>query len=206
MAKFADLVPLTRSETPLVPDFTVENAIRRAAIQFCEQSLAYRARMTPINYTAKNKITLPPYDEAIVFRIINARVGTNRLKIVTVADLDDINPNWESDVGSAATHIALINPTQAYLTPKGNGPLYLTVALKPSTAATEIEDFVYEEWSEAFMHGALSRLLQMPEKPWTNRPSAEYHEIEFRRLVQEARVRADKGFGNSVPKLRYGGI
>ena len=60
------------------------------------------------------------------------------------------------------------------------------LALKPTTSATVVEDFIFDGWHEAIEAGAISRLLKIPGKDWTDIKSAGVYLAEFRNAKRDA--------------------
>jgi hypothetical protein len=66
--------------------------------------------------------------------------------------------------------------------------------LKPSTSAAGIDDDIFNEYREAIVHGALSRLMLSPKKPYSSPPLATYHQQQFVVLTGQAGLRKDRNF------------
>lgn len=60
------------------------------------------------------------------------------------------------------------------------------VSLKPTLTATTVEDWLYNDWWEAIAFGAVSRLLRMRDKPWTNIQEAEYFSSLYEKVRNQA--------------------
>lgn len=66
------------------------------------------------------------------------------------------------------------------------------VSLKPALTATTVEDWLYNDYLETIRDGAVSWLLKMREKPWTDFAGSEFFKNEYERGRNEAWHRAPK--------------
>jgi len=82
------------------------------------------------------------------------------------------------------------------------GALFATVATRPTAydvvpINTETYDF------DTILDGAMGRLFNMPDKPWSNSVNAQYHLKRFRIGVGRARVRTRGLFTNQDEGFRF---
>src|SRR4029079_18057530 len=100
----------------------------------------------------------------------------NDVEIDTNVKQDDMRiKDWRRQTGFPK--YVLGGPSFLTLVPKPNlaGTLKLIVVLKPDYAATGIDDEIFREYREPIVHGALSRLMSSPRKPYTNLQLSTYH-------------------------------
>lgn len=70
----------------------------------------------------------------------------------------------------------------------------LTITVKPTTSATDADEFVMEEYRDSLVHGALFELLAIPERPWTNLKLADYYGRRFKFDKMAAKAKVEKGY------------
>jgi hypothetical protein len=202
LVKFSELIPLVRVETPECPNVLIQNAITRAAIEFCEKSTFWRETIDTL-YTTDN---VEEYD-------LDTPYGAVLSDIIWVQyDGTPLSSKTESQLlaytSGTTAYYSLLNPRVLKLapTPSTGKKAKIRAALKPKPSATAIRDYVYDEWSEAFYHGALQRLFVMPNKPWSSPELSLHHGAEFNEAVSTALNLATNNSSNVSYVVQYGGI
>jgi hypothetical protein len=119
-----------------------------------------------------------------------------KLSATSEADMDRLVPGWSEDAGDP-THYLLDGLTTIVLYRKPdkmtvNG-LEVRLVLMLTDSATEIDDDFYDLYHDAITAGAKSRLLAIPQKPWTNLTLSSYFRDQFDQEMAMAKVRAEKG-------------
>ena len=194
MASLDDFFPEVLTEVEGCPKVLVRNAIRNAAIRFCEMSRYIRQELTPINVVANtHTYTLTPPVGSSIETIIRANItGYPALKfmsedtldlewrdIFSVANIEDWRvytqdrPSFFNQPTKSSIRLIGI-PTTAI-----TAGLELKVALRPAYNATTVDDRLRDEWYEQIGHGAKARLLAMPDKNWTNTKMAAFYMSMF---------------------------
>jgi hypothetical protein len=74
-----------------------------------------------------------------------------------------------------------------------NEKIWMKLALKPLRSATEVDDHIFEDWSEAIVAGAKFKLLSMPGKDWSDSEGARYYRSEWRKYLSQAKKATLKG-------------
>lgn len=194
MKLWSEFYNLLIPELPGCPILLIDHTVRRAAIQFCEQSLAWKYQHPDIAVvTTTDEYSFVPLDQTIVHAITYAEF--NGLEIKTKADENSVMIyDWRNETGSpeyvfgGATSLTLVP------TPDLEGTLKLTVVLKPSPTAIGMDDDIFNEYREGIMHGALARLMLSPKKPYTDPNMATFHQQMFAVAAGHAGVRAARNF------------
>jgi hypothetical protein len=173
---FYDLVVPDLPGCPLV---VVEAALRRAAIAFCEQSLVWKAEHDEIDVVSGTAdYAFVPPSGAVVHAIDYAEFDGEEIE--SHAGRTDIEiEDWRNETGTP--EYVLGGATSLLLVPEPDvdGTLTLTVILKPTPTATGVEDFIFNEYRETIVHGALARLMQSPRKPYTDAALSVMHQQQF---------------------------
>lgn len=106
------------------------------------------------------------------------------------------------DAASQPQSITQISPDKFVVLPlPDNAKVYtmrMFYALKPSRAATGMDEIVFNELEEAIFHSALQQLLVMPNVTWSDREAAAYHAKQALLVTTERRARANLGNGRST--------
>ena len=82
----------------------------------------------------------------------------------------------------------------------------MRVQLKPTYASTSCDDDVMSDYRETIINGALTRLLRMPSREWTDYNGANVYNSLFVKGVQDAEKRARHADEGVARKVNYGGI
>jgi hypothetical protein len=109
-------------------------------------------------------------------------------------DFGWVGVNWRTDV-SLPTRFYFPDDTTVGLLmpPDAGGNLRINAALKPTRASTSFPTWIYERYVEAIAHGAKSKVMSIPKKPYSNLDMAVHHGEMFNGMVGEARIRAARG-------------
>lgn len=74
--------------------------------------------------------------------------------------------------------------------------------LKPSLSATGVEDFIYQTHGRCIAYGALSNVLMIPMKEWSNPSAGQYYRNMFLRGADEAKGRDSQRAANTMVQQR----
>jgi len=195
MKPWSEFYDLTVPDLPGCPMGVLNYALRQSAIAFCEQSQAWKFTLDDIAVEANTG----------VYALINTPVGSI-VHVITYAKFNDteISPNtsesnipiwnWRDQTG--IPEYVLGGPTAVTLvpTPNLNGTLKLIAVLKPTPVAEGIDDDIFNEYREAIVHGAKSRLMLSPKKPYTDASLGTYHNQQFAIKTASAGNRADRNY------------
>ena len=169
-------------------------AIRQAAIAFCEQSLAYKTSHNPIAVVAGTaEYDFQPPDETVVHVITYAKFDDTELQC-RVGEYGISNPDWRSEEGTPKYIFGGMTSLTLIPLPDVSGTLTMIVALKPSPTADGIDDNIFNEFREAIVHGALSRLMLSPKKPYTDAQLGGYHAQQFTIKTGSAGMRTARNY------------
>ncbi|WP_256598237.1 hypothetical protein [Nitrosospira sp. Nsp11] len=181
-------------DVPGCPIPAANIAIRQATIAFCEQSLAYKATHPDIAVVAGTaEYDFVPPDETVVHVITYAAFNGDELQS-RVGEYGISNPDWRSEEGTPKYIFGGMTSLMLIPAPDVDGTLIMTVALKPSPDATGIDGSIFNEFREAIIHGALSRLMLSPKKPYSNPSLATYHNQQFTIMTGQAGTRTARSF------------
>lgn len=209
---WTNYLPEVLPEVEGCPKIQAINAIRNAAIEFCEKS-----RVWEYNFTSKvalvaaqaSYVLVPPTGSEIVavtylgFLPVGATKSRRVDGPIGEPEMDEKRPAWREENSTGTTNTVdlftqLKNTIRLVPIPVVNqsDALVVSAALKPTRASTYGDDRLYDEWLEFIAHGAKQRLMMVPKKPWSNPELAEWHRTMFRRGINRALARRQKGGGD----------
>jgi len=209
MALLSSFTPRIAYRVDGCPDITIEQAVLDSCIDFCERTHIIRQTLDPVTTVVGVKeveLDLPPgtrlaniikvwVDDREIEATSEEEVGTPLAHVDSVPGVESTNsvPAWyiESTPGS----IRLFpGPDKAYT-------VTVRAALKPSRAATSVDDILFENWMNAIVEGALARLYLMPEV-WANPGLAAASAKAFLAFASSASAESRQGRGRGEMRIR----
>lgn len=182
------------------PGPTIVVALRKTAIDFFHESLAYRSWLTAFNLTISTTSytlgTLPAETE--VAQIMELKCEGLPVQPLTHEQFFAVDPEWPSLAGTQAQYYTtlgalpdfnIIPIPSATVTNAFNAH----VALRPTLASTGVEATYFEQWKDGIVDGALSRLLRMKDRSWSDPKEAVEREKSYLIERAKARIQANKG-------------
>lgn len=196
-----ELVPDILQETPGCSEFTIIDRIRWAAIEFCKQAGVSVETTNEMDLEeGESIITIPNPGASHVrpWQVLWAKTIAGPINPKTRHGLNENGINWEGRTGEwphsyvrlSSTEIQLIpTPEESKLEAMGMHCSYI-----PARAATRLDAVLVDEYREAIVCGALSRLLNNSKAQWYDPREAQIREIAFRQEISAARPLANKDF------------
>jgi len=166
-------IPAVQADVAGAPRAMMLDAIRQAAIEFCERTRAWRYELASFNTAlddddarvAQYTLTVPTGSRVLSIRSLS--YAGLPLTEKSMDWLDENEPGWRTKEGTPRNYVLRDNGIILLdrLPPEGVA-ITGTVALKPLQDGTEIGDNVYQDYREAIAAGAIYRLRMMPGKDW----------------------------------------
>lgn len=162
MREIAELMHLILPYAQACPEPTAVQHLRWAAMKFCEASRIWRS-CQEFNVTGGCSEVVCVPQHAQIFEIEQAFFGTIKLEPKSAGDFDrdydDSQPRWITQNSSNSVR----------LVPGAQEPdvLRINLFLKPSRDAEDFPDFL-DEFEQELADGALSRILALPNQPFTD--------------------------------------
>lgn len=198
MMPFSSLLPDVLPSVAGCPSALALAALRKTADEFCTRTLSWRAELPAVDMLAEfpfYRLDVPAGGRLVM--VLEAFVQGRRLAPASEESLDDEHPGWAMLAPGTPTRFVLPRPGELRLVPapafyvsKG---LLVRAALAPAPGAAEAEDFLLLDHGQAMIHGALSRLLAMNARPWSDQGLAAHHGRQFRAAMADARAGGLKG-------------
>ena len=184
------------------PDPTVENATKRAVIEFCARSWIWKHLPDPINIDAGENgytIDFPPGSELAA--VLNAAFDGSKLTPKSTEWLDQESPSWRTD-SAQPKYYTQIDTEQILLAPVPDstvsGGLVLTLALKPSTTSVSFPKWIASKYLYDIANGAAANLMLMSGKGWTDPQNGSYRKSLFDAAVSGANASSAKALGRGA--------
>lgn len=198
-------LPEVLPEVPNCPDSVAINAIRSAAIDFCQRTRIWRASFGPLSLTAAEDsyaLGVPSNTELVT--VIQAAILSNG----SWGDIDgpysdehmDMEiTGWREDTTDGLPSRYLndgLTNIRVYPIPNANQASVLKgiMAIRPTQSSPGGDDILYYDWRDAIASGAKAKLMANLTAPWRNEKGAVYHHGLF-----------TKGQSNAIAKLLKGG-
>ena len=167
------------------PDPVILQALRRSAQQFCRDTRLWvqtmgTATVSPSDdYDQDIEVALPSTDYLVP-------------AMARVIDIEDLVIDDESIQKRVDDNPFRYNKFQSriFINPRAvnqDSDLEVIAAFEPTDTATDIPDALIE-WKLTVMDRALYELMLMPNKDWTDAPTAEKHEMDYNTRVAEGTV------------------
>jgi hypothetical protein len=161
-----------------------ENAIRNAAIEFCNQSRVWRERIVDVPLVADTATSTLD------------TTGASAAANIFTTDRPHYYNNDEPKI------------IRFYPTPNASYTAEVFATLKPTLDGVSGPNFLFDDWLEPISHGAKARLKAMSGRPWQDTKMIQFHRREFITGWTEARIRDSKSNVQSStfmqPKVRFG--
>jgi hypothetical protein len=188
------------------PIRVAENAIRNAAIDFCNESRAWRddcADVPTVQGTAEYTL-VPPTDGEVV-AVYYAKFSDSNIPLSTIPE-QHIKRGRQNPIQQKPKwfHAPTPGVIELFWTPDEIHTLSVKAILKPTKSSTNGPDFLYNDWLEVIAHGAKARLVMMSGREWFMPKMYTYYKKEFIKGWTDARIRDSKSNVQSSTRLRPG--
>ena len=184
-----DMLPLVIPFVPGCPDYTATQALRLAAVGFCEKSRVWREVMT-VDVQAPDATIVTP-DHAALHDIERAFWGPDKIDLepVRFADVS------AAEILGAPKYITQTAANSVTLVPFEAGTVTIYAILKPKVGPefgaiqggttkqavqNVVPEFIHEQYAQMIAKGAIYRLKMMPGMSWYDPQSAPAFMEEYR--------------------------
>lgn len=200
---FTSFLPEVLPQVPGCAEIVAVNAVRNAAIEFCDNTLFWQASQDPVTVANTDfPLLLTGVAGARVTQVLTCVVDGTPIDPTTMDALENSVPFWRTKVASSPSNYFLPDPYNLSLYPMLDTgvsvELVLRVAYTPTRVATGIEEYVYQKHLEVIAAGALNKLMVQPAQPWSNPELAAFYREKFMKGITDASIDASKSFGRAV--------
>lgn len=191
--KYSDLLPDVLPTLIADPsDPVTERAIKRAVIEFCAGSWVWQHLMDPIDVVAGESFyDLEPPTGGDISAVMHVECNGLPLVNKSLEWLNKEHPSWRLD-RETPKWFTQVTPDQLILAKVPDatvaGGLYVTLAVEPSQSSTSFPKWIWNQYIYALVDGALSTLMLMPDKPWTDLKNGSARLDNFNAAINNARA------------------
>lgn len=173
--------PYIAPDVPGCPEPLIDDAVRRAAIEFCEKTRALREAVSFNTVADQDYVTLAPTGGDVA-RLYKVMYGDEELEPTTRFDFDE-----DGDTGQPLEYyIEPPNTLRLYPVPDAIYAMVAHVAVKPDRDATTLDDVLYNNWRDEIAAGAKAKLLKMSKQPWYDQAAADTAKTDFQAAIDKA--------------------
>ena len=190
---------------PGCPEPMIHRALVSAAMEFYRDTKAWRITTDPapvMQGRAEVELDLPVHTQ--ICRIYWANLDGHPLTAISLQNIRqrEGDPRGYAVDGLSRGLLLDVLPENSYLR---NG-VVVHAALVPTAKLTELDDDLFAMHRDGILYGALTKLLAMPNVPWTSLQDASTFMGMAAGLRNEARREADALQAPVRRVVRYGGI
>lgn len=199
MSEFKSLVPMVKSViTATIPIFTVTDAIRESVRKFCAETLLLEETVYVTVEKDTNKTDFYT-SEGIAVEITEAVID-GELTPLTAVDRKTYSTGQGKPTGYSSRKTGSLT---VYPTPDQDYELVLTVAIKPYSDATKLDNEMLDEYAEIIRDGAIAVLYAQAGNAWHNPNAAMQYEHQFEAAIHQLRIDLDTGL-SGAETVAYG--
>jgi len=197
-----------RPQIPGAEPEILDEKIRSATIEFCDDTHIYQEFVTPVNIvanTATYSVT-PATSGTDVVGVRKAWANGLPLDPVTEDVLEGLYTYWPDVTADAPNRFLQANPSSITLFPNPTtsvtSGLKMKIAIKPAVDATSVTDWIFENFYYAIVCGAKAMLMEMGGKPWTAPDYAKQYRAQFEAEKANAKILVSRSFTRTPPRVR----
>lgn len=198
MAALSAFTPYVMPDVPSCPEPMIDDAVRRAAIEFCERTDIIREKLSFNTVASQDNVVLAPSNSGDVARVYTLMYGEEELAKTRRTDFDE-----DGDKGQPLEYyIELPNTLRLYPVPDVIYALVAYVSVKPDRDATTVDDVLFNNWRDVIASGAKARLMMMSKQPWYDANGAAVEEAIFEAAIDKVSHRRATGGVNAPLRSR----
>lgn len=198
MTPFANFLPEVMPYCQNVPEIIAINAVRNAAIEFCEKShwlLHQNDAISAIGGMAN--YALSPPTATRVIRIQEVWFEDRPLAAKAQEELRDMYLlDWRERTGAPAFYTQM-DDCEIRLVPLPEeasvDAIKAIAAIAPTRTSVGVEDCLFERWMEIIAIGARARLYETPGQPYTDPAAWQNAAARFRAGINAAKADRNRG-------------
>lgn len=184
---YEDLLPDVLANCVGVDEGFALRTLRNVGIDFCIRSLVWEADIDLDTTADQQDYTLTPAYDAVVHEIVSVKVKT-----ASTQSFDDLSPISESlyELQDDMTLHFLRDDYSPQNTITAG--MRVRAVLRPTRNSGELPDHFTERWADELVAGATSKLMMIPERPYSNPNTAQHYDNIFRNGIIRASIEKDK--------------
>jgi hypothetical protein len=200
MIAWGQFLPQVQPHVFDCPQPVVIDAIRLAAIEFCEETWIWQATHQYTLSPGSVETDFDPEEDGMVYKPLSCEFadGSRQLHARTPDWLTARFPGWRIGLHPGTPeHYTQISSSQFMVVPapESSVSVVMDLVIKPTRNAARCYDDLYHDYLEVIAAGAKARLMAMADKPWSNLQLGAALLTGFNQEVKIARHRVQKGRG-----------
>jgi hypothetical protein len=194
---------------PAAPEMVVDNAVRNACIEFCNDThwvIYEHPLISLVADIASYDYTLP--DDMEVARVISVYNEGRLLKASTEHGMKR-TPDWRNIVGDPTAYLSddlhelrLIPIPEVATT----DTLAVVMALKPTRTANVVPSDLYDIWAETIAYGARARICEIPMQAYSDLNVSAMCRTQFTAGRNKAKIERNRGLTAAPTRVRFPGF
>lgn len=204
MTLWSSFYPYILPEVPNVPEPLLDHAVRKAAIEFCEETALHTIDIAAIDVVAGTaSYALDAGDtELDVCMVKFAWLDGKPLPYVSQEFLNDqTGVYWPDTTANRPTGFTQQDQENLILYPKPTenitDGLKIKLVVRPSLTSTGVYDWIAKRFIQEISYGALALLTGMVGKPWSNDAAEAKYRAQFESAKTKATIDAYRSFTRS---------
>jgi hypothetical protein len=201
-----DIMP----EVPGCTEFTAEDKIRWAAIEFTKKTLVSQDTVEELDLDVGEAILdIPELSQfVLLYKILWVQNPQQFMRVLNRHQMASRNLDWQSaaEMEYPSSFVVLSN-TQIHLVPTPSvtqsGAIDVRAAYIPSRNATKLDALLINNYREAIVCGALSSLLSMSNEDWYDPNEATRKGRFFAAEISNARAAVNKDMTTVDNRVQY---
>jgi hypothetical protein len=198
--KYDQLTMYVLPEVQGCSDPMAEQAIRDAAVEFCQRSMVWVYSADPQSVIAGRSnydVETPAGASLVQIKSVQVTNQMEPLDPLSTDQLDLMIPNWDTETGTPKAYTQqedaefIIAPVPDETIKNG---LRIMLTLQPSRASTGYPDWINNKYQECVLAGAKSRLMMKQGTHWYNPNQGMAYKAEFDLGIAKAKESSTLSF------------
>lgn len=206
---YETLLPEILPMVPGCPDTLIETNIRSAVVELCERASVYQVELDPLTTVSGIfEYDLETPQDTSVRKILWVTHKGKDLEPLTTTLLEQRLPKWREESGvpeyfvQKSSDLFLLAPIPADTLV---GSTIVRAILRPTHTSTACDNDVMNDYRDTIINGALTRLLRVPNKDWSDLQGASIYGQLFNQGVEDAERRSRNADTAVRRSVKYGG-
>ena len=206
---YENFFPYISQYVPDASEFILTDAIKQAAIEFCEKTFVWQYTVPAMDVIAgQNTYTIDTPANTKSVGPIQVYYDKNLLIPKSPDELADIYRmgDWQQVSGGPQYVTRMIKP-ELILVPNPSSSysayLHVKTAIAPTRDSTEIDSEIFEQYVEAIAWGARARLLSQARQDYSDKAGAMEALKMFRYEINRCRMQVNKGLTRASPRVEF---
>lgn len=207
MAALSAFYPLIAPRVPGAPSPAIAAAAREGAIEFCARTLTLQRTLASVDTVADQAAYTLTQTGEVIEKLLAAKLAGRPLNLARAADLDDDEDITLSQ--AAPADLLLTGTMQVTLVPApavAGLKLAVRAAMRPSQAATTVDDVLFERHAQAIADWALHKLKSASkESTYYDGKGSDLALARFMEAVgiERNKVLRDRARSRARPRVRW---